>query len=147
MEFAITLTRDDDGRIQVACPDVPEARASGEYEADALARARDALTAVLADCIRHRRPIPRPARAGRRRVTVPVLTQIKLGVYEAMQEGNVSRAELARRLRWHRPQIDRLLDLKHASKLEQLEAALAVLGKRVTVGVEAVSATKNAKGS
>lgn len=145
MEFAITLTRDDDGRIQVACPDVPEARAAGEYEADALARAREALTAVLGECIKSRRPIPRPLRAGRTRVTIPVLTQIKIAVYEAMREGDISRAELARRLRWHRPQVDRLLDVGHASRLDQLEAALAVLGKRVTVTVEAVSATKNTK--
>src|SRR5688572_10257970 len=129
MEFAITLTRDDEGRIEVACPDVPDARAVGEYEADALVQARQALMDVLAGCIRDRRPIPRPVRAGRRRVSVPILAQIKIGVYEAMRESHVTRAELARRLEWHRPQVDRLLDLGHASKLEQLEAALGVLGK------------------
>jgi antitoxin HicB len=145
MEFAITLTRDDEGRIQVICPDVPEVRATGEYEADALARAREALTAVFSDCIRRRRPIPRPVRAGRRRVGLPALTQIKLAVYDAMREGDVSRAQLARRLRWHRPQVDRLLDLFHASRLDQIEAALTVLGRRVTIAVETMSATKNTR--
>jgi antitoxin HicB len=145
MEFVITLTRDDDGRIEVACPDVPEVRATGEYEADALARARDALTAVLGDCIRRRRPIPRATRSGRRRVGLPALTQMKVAVYEAMRDGDVTRAQLARRLRWHRPQVDRLLDLSHASRLDQIETALAMLGRRVTIAVERVSATKNTR--
>jgi antitoxin HicB len=145
MEFAVTLTRNDEGRIEVACLDVPEARAVGEYEADALARARQALTAVLAACIKDRRPIPRPERPGRRRVAVPILTQIKLAVYEAMRERAISRAELARRLGWHRPQVDRLLDLGHASKLDQFEAALAVLGKRLAISVEATNVATKAR--
>jgi antitoxin HicB len=36
-------------------------------------------------------------------------------------------------LGWHGPQIDRLLDLNHASRLDQIEAALAALGKRLTL--------------
>jgi antitoxin HicB len=33
------------------------------------------------------------------------------------------------------PQVDRILDLCHASKLEQVETALAALGKRLVVTV------------
>src|SRR5262245_40362838 len=105
MEFAITLTRNEEGLVLAACRDVPGAKAVGEYEADALVNAQRAITAVLASCVRERRPIPRPSRGGRIRVAIPVLAQIKLAVYEAMQQGHVTRAELARRLRWHRPQV------------------------------------------
>ena len=38
----------------------------------------------------------------------------------------------------HAPQIDRLLDLTHSSKLEQVEAALAAVGYRVNLSVERV---------
>ena len=39
-------------------------------------------------------------------------------------------------LKWRRkPQVDRLLDLLHASRLDQLEAAFRVLGKRLAVGI------------
>ena len=44
-------------------------------------------------------------------------------------------AELARRLRWHLPQVSRVLDPRHASRMEQLEAALAALGLRLIVDV------------
>jgi hypothetical protein len=45
------------------------------------------------------------------------------------------RAELAQRLRWHLPQVNRVLDLRHASQMEQVEAALAALGCRRIVDV------------
>jgi antitoxin HicB len=38
-------------------------------------------------------------------------------------------------LNCHLPQVDRLLDLRHASRLDQLEAAFRVLGKRLTLEI------------
>jgi antitoxin HicB len=55
-----------------------------------------------------------------------------------MREQGVGRAELARRLRWHLPQVARVLDMRHASRMEQVEtalAALAALGLRLVVDV------------
>jgi hypothetical protein len=37
----------------------------------------------------------------------------------------------------YKPQVDRLLDLRHDSRLDQLEQAFAVLSKRMTIAVEA----------
>ncbi len=45
----------------------------------------------------------------------------------------VRKAELARRLGWKGPQVDRLFDLEHASRLDQLEAAAKALGKHIDV--------------
>jgi len=36
---------------------------------------------------------------------------------------------------WQGPQVDRLLDLGHASRLDQIEQALAAPGKRLTLDV------------
>jgi antitoxin HicB len=63
------------------------------------------------------------------------LESAKLGVYQAMTEQGVRKAELARRLGWHMPQVDRLLDLRHASRLDQIEAAARALGRVVEVRV------------
>ena len=59
----------------------------------------------------------------------------KLGLYQAMTEQGIKKAELARRLGWHMPQVDRLIDLRHASKLGQIEAAANVLGKHLYVQI------------
>ena len=49
---------------------------------------------------------------------------------------SVGKAELARRLHCHLPQVDRLLKLSHASRLDQLEQAFLALGKRLTLALE-----------
>ena len=53
-----------------------------------------------------------------------------------MRAQKIGKAELARRLNCHLPQVDRLLDLLHSSRLEQLEAAFRAVGKRLTIAVE-----------
>jgi antitoxin HicB len=52
-----------------------------------------------------------------------------------MRTAKIGKAELARRLNCHLPQVDRLLDLRHASRLDRLEAAFRALGKQLSVQV------------
>jgi antitoxin HicB len=50
-----------------------------------------------------------------------------------MLETNTSKADLARRLGVHPPQIDRLLDLDHDSRLDQIENAARALGREMHI--------------
>ena len=50
-----------------------------------------------------------------------------------MLKQGVRKAELARRLDWRLPQVERLLNLNHAARLDHLERAARVLGKQVDV--------------
>jgi antitoxin HicB len=52
-----------------------------------------------------------------------------------MTEQGIKKAELARGLGWHVPQVDGLFDLKHASRFDQIEAAARVLGRYIEVRV------------
>ena len=56
-------------------------------------------------------------------------------IYQAMREQGLRKADLARRLTWHAPQIDRLFDLKHASRVDQMDAAFAAIGRRLEIGL------------
>jgi antitoxin HicB len=137
MEYPVTLTPDDNDTFLVTFPDVPGAITFGDTVEEALRHAVDALATMLESHIKDREPIPVPStRRSKYRVRVPALVEAKVRLYEAMQAANVGKAELGRRLDWHLPQIDRLLAMNHASKLDQLEAAFRVLGKRLVVGVE-----------
>ncbi len=49
----------------------------------------------------------------------------------------VTRAELVRRLGWNRESVDRLFRLDHGSRLEQVEAALVALHRRIDLKVRA----------
>jgi len=64
----------------------------------------------------------------------------KIYLANTMIEKRIQKTELAKRLGCHMQQVDRLLDLCHASKVERVEEALKVLGKglelRVTDSVQ-----------
>ena len=117
--------------------DLPAAVTSGADEDEALLHAVDALETALSFYVDARQPLPAPskARRGQRTVRPSALAGAKLGVYQAMTQQGIKKAELARRLGWHMPQIDRLFDLRHASRLDQIEAAAGALGKQLEVRV------------
>jgi antitoxin HicB len=100
-------------------------------------QAVDAIETALSMYIDDRSEIPRPSSAGRRMklVTLPALTETELGLYSAMRAGGIGKAELARCLNCHLPQVDRLLDLAHRSRLDQLEATFRALGKQISVEI------------
>jgi antitoxin HicB len=134
LAYPVDLERDTNGSLLVTFPDFTEAATFGDDENDALFRAVDALETVLAARIDDREDIPLPSpAAGRPCVILPALTAAKVLLYRAMRDAGVHKADLARRLGWHGPQIDRLLDLNHASRLDQIEAALTALGKRLSI--------------
>jgi antitoxin HicB len=134
LAYPVELEPDSNGTVLVTFPDFAEAVTFGEEEGDALLRAVDALETVLAARIDDREDIPLPSSpAGRPCVILPALSTAKVLLYRAMREADVRKSELARRLGWHGPQVDRLLDLNHASRLDQIEQALAALGKRLRV--------------
>ncbi|MDK9714636.1 MAG: helix-turn-helix domain-containing protein [Sulfuritalea sp.] len=127
----------DDGTVLVTFPDVPEAITFGADTDEALLQAVDALESALSFYVDDRKPLPVPSKPKRGQKTVrpSALECAKLGVYRAMTEQGIKKSELARRLGWHMPQVDRLFDLKHASRLDQIEAAARALGRHVEVSV------------
>lgn len=136
-DYPVTLTPDDNGTVLVTFVDVPEAITFGADKDEALLNAIDALETGLSFYVDERKPLPAASKPskGQKTVCPSALECAKLGVYQAMIEQGIKKAELARRLGWHMPQIDRLFDLRHASKLEQIEAAANVLGKHIHVRV------------
>ena len=144
--YPLTVELDDNGTLLVSFVDIPEAHTFTDDETQITARATDCALTALEGYIKDRRPIPTPSRElTGRAVALPPLAVAKIALYEAMRNAGVRKAELARRLRWHMPQVDRLLSLRHASRLEHLEAALTVLDHhlemRVVRGVDRSSNT------
>jgi len=141
-DYRVILTPDGNDTILVTCPDLPEVTTFGKDRDDAVLRARDAIEEAIAARIADREEIPQPSAVRRRRkgkvevVPLAAATALKVLLYRAMREQGVRKADLVRRLGVHGPQIDRLLDVRHASRLDQLEAALAAMGKRLVVDLE-----------
>jgi len=135
--YPVSLEPDENGTLLVTCLDLPELATWGEDEADSLQRAADAIEEALAARIAHRDDIPEPSAArGRPVPSLPPLTVAKVALYRAALASGVTKAELGRRLGWHAPQVDRLFDLRHRSKIEQIDQALRILGKELVVSVQ-----------
>ena len=135
--YPVVLARAGEGGFVVSFPDVPEALTQGEDKAESLARAVDALETALEFYTDVGKPLPRPSapRKGQSLVRPPALSCMKLAVYSAMLTQQVRKTDLARRLGWHLMQVDRLLDLHHASRVDQVETALSSLGRQLAIRV------------
>lgn len=136
MKYPVKLT-DVDGVVMVTCSALPEFSSVGNSPDEALHEAVDGIESTLQTYMQDRRDIPAPGvcKRGQHPVCLPPLAVAKLGLYQAMQTRHMRKADLARLLGVHLPQVDRLLDLRHRSKLEQVETALNAVGYRLEVSV------------
>jgi antitoxin HicB len=138
MEYPAKFTPDRTaGGFVVTFPDVPEAITQGDTIEEAMAMASEALELALtfytekwADL-----PVPGSLKRGMRMVRVPALSEAKFRLYSALRATGVRKIDLARRLRCSPSQVDRLLDISHHSKLDQMEAAFAAIGKRLLIEI------------
>ena len=132
MNYPVVLTPDDNGTLLVTCPDLPEVTTFGEDRDEALQRAADAIEEALGARIAQREDIPSPSPAnGRPRAILPFLTAVKVSLYLTARQQGITKAVLGRRLNLHGPQVDRLFNVRHSSKIEEIDRALHVMGKRL----------------
>jgi antitoxin HicB len=126
------------GGFVVNFPDIPEALTEGDDLTDALAQAADCLGAALEGYLEggRRIPIPSKPRRGQRLIQVPLYLAPKLALYMAMSERRMNNVQLARKLGVSETVVRRMLNPKHDTKAEKIQAALEALGKRITVAVE-----------
>ncbi|MGD0564331.1 MAG: type II toxin-antitoxin system HicB family antitoxin [Roseiarcus sp.] len=139
MRYAVNLSPDDNGTILVTVPDIPEAITFGEDRDDALARAVDAIETAIMAAMAAREDVPSPKALGAEYVTLPALSAAKIELYRAMRAEGVGKAALAKRLGVALPQIDRMLDLRHSSRLDAIERAFASLGRSMTIVVKSAA--------
>lgn len=134
LNYPVTLTADD-GTFLVTSPDFPELTTFGETRDDAVIHAAGAFEEAIAARIARREPVPRASKPkrGQRAVSLPSLTEIKVALYRRMRAQKITKAELARALDKHPPQIDRLLNVQHGSTVAQMEEALKAVGLRLAV--------------
>jgi antitoxin HicB len=134
--FPARLEPDEEGRLVVHFPDLPEALTEGADEAEALAEASDCLSTALAARIVNNEdiPLPRRLRRGQYLVAPDATMALKAALYSALRARSVAVADLARRLGIDERKAARLMDPRAVSSLTDLEAALLALG--YAVGIE-----------
>jgi len=134
--YAVTLSKDSNGSWLVDVPALPYVHTHGATREEALSRAVDAILTGLEMLVDDKVEIPRPLPAAPVKgpaVRLSALVAAKIELHNAMLEQRVGKYRLGKRLDWHLPQVDRLIDFRHQSKLDQIEQALSVLGRRLVV--------------
>jgi antitoxin HicB len=136
--YPVHLGHEEDGGYVVTLPDIGYGATQGDTLAEALAQAKDMLEEAVLGMMAHGENVPSPSPAeGHSTVTLPALTAAKLEAYRAMRAAGLNKKQLAERLGWQPSQVTRLFDGRHASRLDQIEAALKALGRRLVVSSEA----------
>ena len=132
LAYPVELT--PDGKfLMVTFPDIPEANSQGDSGEDALKMAADALETALEFYFDAGRPVPVPSKPKRGQHAVELRASVaaKVLLLNEMLRQKVRPIELARRIGTTKQEVNRLTDLKHATKIDRIDAALRALGKRL----------------
>ena len=126
------------GGFHVRFPDLPEALTGGDDLADTRTQSADCLAEAISGRIQRGDPIPLPSRPkrGQHLISVALYLAPKLALYIAMRERGVRNTDLARSLGISETVVRRMLNPKHDTKPDRIQAALSALGKRIAVTFE-----------
>lgn len=141
--YAVKLEHDPDTKSWIAtCRDLPLFNSVGDSVDDALLESVDGAIVALSIEIDARRPIPAASQPeeGEYVIHLPVLVVMKAALHNAMIATGTRKSDLARSMGMKGPQIDRLLDVCHSSKVETVELALQQLNQTVQISVNKVAA-------
>lgn len=126
-----------EGGYTVTFRDVPEAITQGDTLEEAQAAAAAALLTAMDFYFEGHRPVAMPSvpRRGERLVSLPASASAKVLLLNEMLAQGVRPAELARRLGTSPQEVNRLIDLRHATKIDRIEEALAAIDRRLEMSV------------
>jgi antitoxin HicB len=138
MEYRARFEPAAEGGFVITIPDFGWGVSQGDTEEEAQGMALALLQTLLQEHIRSGDPLPRPSKPrGRqfRTIRLPALQSAKTEFYREFQMAGMRKSELARRIGVPKTSVERLFDLSHHSRLDQLEAAFRALGKEIGIHV------------
>ena len=141
LEYPAHLKADRKGGYVVTFRDIPEAITQGEDVEDSLKHAQEALETALQFYFDDRRAVPMPsaAKRGERFMFLPASESLKVLLLNEMVKQGVRPAELAKRMRISKQEVNRITTLRHPTKVDRIADALHALGRRLTIGLRRVA--------
>ena len=139
MEYAALFEPAAEGGFVITIPDFGWGVSQGDTEEEALTMAAALLQTLIQDHIRNGEALPKathPRGKKYRFIQLSTLKNAKAELYAAFHSSGLRKTDLARRLGIPKTNLDRLFDLKSHTRFEQVESALAALGKRIAIEVK-----------
>jgi len=137
MQYPARFSPAKEGGYVVTFRDIPEAITQGDSIEEARAMAEDVLVSAMDFYFEDRRAVPAPStpKRGDRLVELPPSVAAKVMLLNELISAGLSNAELARRMGTRPQEVQRIVNLNHATKIDTIAAALAALGKRLDLRV------------
>jgi len=138
MRYPARFQPESEGGYTVTFRDIPEAITHGATVAEARDMAADALLTSMNFYFDDHRAVPLPSKAGagEELVALPLSAWSKVLLLNEMVFQRVRPSELARRLEASPQTVNRLIDLHHVTKIDEVVRALGALGKRLDVTLQ-----------
>jgi len=132
MQYPAKLTHEDGGFV-VTFRDIPEAITQGESLEEAVLMAEDALATAMEFYFEDARPVPMPSAPEKDEINIalPASFWAKIILLNEMLAQQVTPSELAKKLSTSPQSVNRIVNLRHASKIDLIARALKSLGKRL----------------
>ncbi|AHM75094.1 type II toxin-antitoxin system HicB family antitoxin [Yersinia hibernica] len=128
------------GEYHIYYRDFPESGSVTYSVNDVELEAQDGIKNGIAAQMEEQLAVPAPSalQPGDIAIHVPILVRLKAELHNAMLTTKTRKADMARKLGLNAAQMDRLLDVYYASKVEALEQALYLLGFEADVAVSKI---------
>ena len=128
----------EDGAYIVTFRDVPESITQGGNFEEAMFLAEDVLICGLEFYFENDKPIPLPSepQADEIMVYLSDIVYVKALLHNARLETEMSKAELARFMDVRPPEMQRILDPRHNTKLDTISRMLSKLGRQLKLSIE-----------
>lgn len=130
--YPVKITPDSNSYM-VRFRDIPEAITYGDTIAHAREMAGDALLTALEFYFEDLREIPAPSRArkGEEYIELPASIAVKVQLLNEMVKQRVKQAELARLMAVSPTQVNRIVNVRQATKIDTINDAFKALGKHL----------------
>lgn len=136
LRYPVEVAPDGDGWV-VSFRDIPEALTGGDTKEEALEMAEDALITAMDFYLEDRRAVPMPSQPRKGDVCIDLSASqaAKVMLLNEMVAQRVRPADLAEKLKTSPQNVNRLINLRHQTKIDGIEAAFLALHKTLELRV------------
>jgi antitoxin HicB len=136
LRYPAVFEPDGDGFV-VTFRDIPEAITQGDTLDEARSMAADALLTAMDFYFEDKRPVPAPSKEkkGEELIALPASVSAKILLLNELLAQGIGSSELARRLGTSPQAVNRIVDLKHSTKIDTISEALEALGRHLKITV------------
>lgn len=123
--------------FMVSFRDIPEALTGGKTYIEAESMAADALLTAMDFYFEDRRTVPLPSalRKNEIAISLPASVSAKILLLNEMITQGITPSELAHRMNTRKQEVNRIIDINHATKIDTIADALACMGRELELSV------------